>query len=73
MTITCRFHVSPLIQASRKGRVLVVEALLEAGANVDKQDNRGNTVRNITLKVDEKVLLCDRPSDFTCYYLFILI
>ena len=39
-----RHHMSPLMYASRAGRPKVVQKLLDVGANVDKQDNRGYTV-----------------------------
>ena len=36
--------MSPLMYAAREGRSQVIERLVSAGANVDKQDTRGWTV-----------------------------
>lgn len=39
-----RYHMTPLIYAAREGREEVVTKLLDAGANINKQDSRGWTV-----------------------------
>ena len=39
-----RYHMSPLMCAARGGNTTVIERLVQAGANLDKQDSRGYTV-----------------------------
>ena len=40
----CRHQMSPLLYAAKIGRSRVVEKLIDLGANINKQDNRGYTV-----------------------------
>ncbi|XP_053378244.1 ankyrin repeat, SAM and basic leucine zipper domain-containing protein 1-like [Mercenaria mercenaria] len=47
-----RYHTSPIMYAAREGRDKVVQKLCEAGANVNKQDNRGWTA--LTWSVSKK-------------------
>lgn len=42
-----RYYTSALIYAAREGRPAVIECLVKAGANIDKQDSRGYTVGTI--------------------------
>ena len=41
--------MSPLMCAARGGHCEVIERLVKAGANLDKQDSRGYTVRAGTI------------------------
>ena len=45
----CRYHTSPLMCAARGGHSEVIGRLVQAGANLDKQDSRGYTVRAVPI------------------------
>ena len=49
--------MSPLMYATREGRVKVCEKLLEQGAEINKQDMRGWTVSVVILWVLEMKLV----------------
>ncbi len=56
------------MQGGKSGWVAVVEALLEAGADIDAADNKGNTALGWASFAVAKVLLAHNPRDRTCQW-----
>ena len=57
---------TPLMQAALKGDADAVKALIEAGADVNAEDNDGNTALDVAKTDEVKEVLLKAGGKFTC-------
>ena len=56
-----RYEASPLIAAASCGHIGIVKILVDRGANINSQDNHGNTALM-------RIIQCYNHREFECYY-----